>query len=1044
MNRLRGKKKNKDDAFPARPSIDTESSGPFRMFAKKKSQEEEEPKKVVDLTAALPPSDDFRTSLLMTGLSARFSMLREQDDPHSKLGKASDDSVLFPKRHSRLGDYGLAAALPDITEIESIKAPPFARVDSYVSSDDAASTNGSIMNRGKPSDGNNLFGGRQKIYKIPVGSTAKGGGMGGRALYDDDVAQSAFQRWRQAERERHSLERDRKDEPADAADPDYSRRRETSSTTSSAAARNSTAATSVASSQPASVKDWPVNQSSTTLERSVTRTRRLYEQGLSQDLHEQQSSALSRMDTLSRARQLGSRTPEPAPLVPSPTGMAFGERPQERRPIISKASAPNLRSFSPPTASSSTYTMSPPESTSKFSNKLDPKPNYGGNPPLSPPISESEDYPVLPIQPNDRGKATAMGVFQRPVQQYDESKYAQRQRQLQQGREMPSSDSNLVLGGTFRSASSSSSRRSEKTMASMEVAARKETHSTTFFDDSDDASVDNRSSIPSIPPHLTIDRPDDQDHPALRGAALPTPMSLSSLALSDETDSLADKPGELSPDQPLDSPTLGPNSGLSGLVRQHLRHDSVASSISGITDRDSMALPSSGGKPNRRREQADKVSPVSDGPRIREDGLAGNQDDFARHLADGARRVRERLTTYVETDAPSTPLNAANKDEGALRPNGLGILRSKSSRGSLRDRHDQEPGQSRLFKAQMPSSMSAGSSVSTHTSFASARDDGPGSSERLAGKESPSMNKDDSAPAGLKAFRQARRELQKMKELETRQRYQKSTGEMGHAEEGGTTHPAFLNRRPRDESANSNRSSECSRAASDSRERSGSEASTVMTSYMRGARQRNGSVTYDEYQGPYGGLGRSSPNNGLTGLAGWDIRPSTGTSMSPSQSTGAIDGTGRRSGPRGSSKAGSPNPQRHKMLHEGQPYRSAGLPSAAASTPNLHAAVAAAPPLPPINPRRKNGFGATMVRPAMEHASASHGSLSGGSEAYATAPTSEDEGFPKYRLGGRRATAGDGGRAKATSPPKLSARTMVSQVNMTRGGLPGGDCLSVA
>ncbi|RDA83041.1 hypothetical protein CP532_1457 [Ophiocordyceps camponoti-leonardi (nom. inval.)] len=1039
MNRLRGKKKNKDEAFPPRPSMDPESSGPFRMFAKKKSQEEEEPKKEVDLTAALPPSDDFRTSLLMTGLSARFSMLREQDDPHSKLGKASDDSVLFPKRHSRLGDYGLAAALPDITEIESIKARPFARVDSYVSSDDAASTNGSIMNRGKPSDGNNLFGGRQKIYKIPVGSTAKGGGMGGRALYDDDVAQSAFQRWRQAERERHSFERDRKDEPADA-DLDYSRRRETSSTTSSAAARNSTAATSVASSQPASVKDWSANQPSTTLERSVTRTRRLYEQCLSQDLHEQQSSALSRMDTLSRARQLGSRTPEPAPLVPSPTGIAFGERPQERRPIVSKASAPNLRSFSPPTASS-TYMMSPPESISKFSNKsTDPKPSYGGNPPLSPPISEAEDYPVLPIQPNDRGKATAMGVFQRPAQQYDESKYAQRQRQLQQGREVPS-DSNLLLGGTFRSASSSSSRRSEKTTASIEVAARKEKHNTTFFDDSDDASVDNRSSIPSIPPQLTIDRPDDQDHPALRGTALPTPMSLSSLALSDETDSLAEKPGELSPEMPLDSPTLGPNSGLSGLVRQHLRHDSVASSISGVTDRDSMAPPSSAGKPNRRREQADKVSPASDGPRIREDGLAGDQDDFARHLADGARRVRERLTTYVETDAPSTPLNAANsKDEGALRPNGLGILRSKSSRSSLRDRHDQEPGQSMLFKAQMPSSMSAGSSVSAHTSFASARDDGPGSGERLAGKESPSMNKEDGAPAGLKAFRQARRELQKMKELETRQRYEKSMAEVGYSEEGGATHPAFLSRRPRDESANSNRSSECSRAAPQSRERSGSEASTVMTSYSRGARQRNGSMTYDEYQGPHGGFGRSSPSNGLAGLgAGWDIRPSTGTGMSPSQSTGAIDGTGRRSGRGSSSKAGSPNPQRHKMLHEGQPYRSGGLPSAAVSTPNLHAvAAAAAPPLPPINPRRKNGFGATMVRPPLEHASASHGSLSGGSEAYATAPTSEDEGFPKYRLGGRRATAGDGGRAKATSPPQLSARTMVSQVNMTRGGLPGG------
>lgn len=78
------------------------------MFGKSKKSRDDDAEKPLDISAALPSSDDFRTSLLMTGLSARFSMLREQDDPNSKLGKASDDSVLF-RRQSRM-DYGFEEA----------------------------------------------------------------------------------------------------------------------------------------------------------------------------------------------------------------------------------------------------------------------------------------------------------------------------------------------------------------------------------------------------------------------------------------------------------------------------------------------------------------------------------------------------------------------------------------------------------------------------------------------------------------------------------------------------------------------------------------------------------------------------------------------------------------------------------------------------------------------------------------------------------------------------------------------------------------------
>lgn len=306
----------------------------------------------------------------MTGLSARFSMLREQDDPNTKIGKASDDSVLFPKRQSKM-DLASFHGLGDIAEVESIKAtPPFARMGSY-HSDDADSLKGSsVMSRAKPTEGNNLFGGRQKIYKIPASASSSrtvDGGMGGRALYDDDVAQSAFQKWRRAEKERE-LSHDEPDEsdahedqrnssteldPPRSESPtfsSYSQKRETSSTLSSvpSIARHSSAATSITSSQPApSLKDWqPPSAHNSGPERSVTRTRRLYETGFfNQDAQESGTGNLPRIDTLSRQRPFGTRTPE---LSQQPSSLTFADRLSGERKLLAKGSAPNLRSMSPP------------------------------------------------------------------------------------------------------------------------------------------------------------------------------------------------------------------------------------------------------------------------------------------------------------------------------------------------------------------------------------------------------------------------------------------------------------------------------------------------------------------------------------------------------------------------------------------------------------------------------------------------------------------------------------------------------------------------
>lgn len=1003
MNRFRSKKKEREDGAGPRPSMDSlPSSGPFRMFGKGKKSQDDDKNKELDFSTALPPSDDFRTSLLMTGLSARFSMLREQDDPSSKLGKASDDSVLFPKRQSRLMDFGLAHNLQDIVEVESIKNSYMGRLDSANDSDDGFNGNMSIMDRSRPNEGNNLFGGRQKIYKLGAG--AKGGATGGRAVYDDDVAQSSFQKWRQAERERFasSLDHDELEEPQ----PDYSRRRETSSTASSAlsAGRNSTAATSVNSQFGSSMKDShsPLPTSSSAfgnLERSVTRTRRLYEQGLTQELHDQQSSTLSRMDNLSRARSRPpARTPELTPPVPSPTASGFGDRFTDRRPMMSKSSAPNLRSFSPQNgASSRTNSIE----ASKRNTSQEKQPAFGGNPPLSPPISEAEDHPALPIQPNDRGKATAMGLFTRPTHQYDDSKFAQRQVQMQKGRETPTGRSQ-TSAGSLRSRSSSSTQRtsSDKYEAAptlKPIEAVQSRAGGSFFDDDDeDLSSSTNNIASSLGAHLSFTRPDDQDHPAFRKSALPTPLSLSSR--DSDTSSISDKPQtsaqQLKDETAEDSPTLGPPSGLSGMVRQHLRSTSVASSVYDTnTDEqenlqpyvdspptkngaafnnwqlndDELQTYSGAGTPNavaspekppqfRSRRQAPEPSYEKE----------EEKEDFARHLADGARRVREKLTSYADTDAeqpssipPPIPEEPA-KEQSSTKSNALGILRSKSSRGSLFDRNrdkDSFDGKS----AKVPKLPVSSTSPSLQKPA------------EAPAPSAPAAENKESVHAGLKAFRQARRELQKMKELEVQQR--NATGQKpdvtperpeGHRtiSHDHATSPPVYNPRHRDHSANGQRSRATSQAPSE-RDRSGSETS----------------------------------NNGY------------------GQAYGARRGVSQ-------TRAEDPFDQQYGRA------RSASQLAAASSTPNLNGSNSA-PPLPPINPRRKNVFGG-LSRRSEDAASLPSPRLTvnGGSD------TGSDVENPRQNL--RRITSDQGDQRHMHVPPPPSRRPPLPHANLSSNSMPGG------
>ncbi|KAL8681399.1 MAG: hypothetical protein Q9186_002474 [Xanthomendoza sp. 1 TL-2023] len=473
MNRFRSRKKSFHDASAEpsrRPSTESElpvlpifSSKTFRR--NKKNQPE--PKPQLDLSTALPPSDHFRTSLMMPNLSARFSMLREQDDPHSKIGKANDDSVLFPKRASRLDLIG-SAGLSGISEDASLRAPirpPFAssRTESYDSNNtDWTDDDRSMISRARPGEGNTMFGGRQKIYKIPVGASGSTKSFGnenapprrGKALYGDDLAVSTFPRTSDndidgndspdVDRDRDRQGRSSDERSSSPPSAKYNRNRETTSSTNSgpSAARTSTAATSIASQRSVygghAINGVPhavpqgTSQSQTT-ERTLPKSRRLYGQGLDQHMYDQQYSAMYRLESLHRQRT-NNASPS-ARLHESRSATSLNDRYQGSGPLYASN---GFRAGSPPPSG-------PRPSMGEFDLGLAPDqsesyPNraIGRSPPLSPPMSPKQDNSfVAALEPNDLGKATASGAFNKPSKQYNEQQYLERQLQLQQGRESP-------------------------------------------------------------------------------------------------------------------------------------------------------------------------------------------------------------------------------------------------------------------------------------------------------------------------------------------------------------------------------------------------------------------------------------------------------------------------------------------------------------------------------------------------------------------------------------------------------------------------------
>ncbi|EOA82951.1 uncharacterized protein SETTUDRAFT_156607 [Exserohilum turcica Et28A] len=632
---------------------DGAEEAPAGKKPKKGKKGQEEPKQEFDLNAALPKADDFRTSLILPGLSTRFSMLREQDDPSSLIGKASDDSVLQPKRQSRLHEFGFnPSGLGDIAEVSSLSSSvrPFAneRTNSFDSGSRDEDNSSSIMTRARPGEGNILFGGRQKIFVIS-NSNSKGTG---RTLYDDDVNMSAYQRLRQEEKERLRREAEDEDEFQHEDDGNHhsepsspsevSRKRETTSSTNSGPVntRTSTAATSIASqganSIPASSPALPPSSApmgSPDLSRSTTTTkRRLYDQGLDQQIQDQQSSAMSRLNSIQRARAPTGRSTPPAGMAHARSATNLHDR---------FARGPGFRSDSPNSFSG------PGMTRTNSSDATSPVLSRPQSPPLiSPVISEDSDAYSLnaALQPTDRGKATAMGAFNKPKEAFSEEQYAERLRQMNQDRQArespaPGSENPSARKPTLRERAEQEKRKRAASEAKEthkpESAAEPSpaTHAFSRFqaaasqmrtagaalasppsqqrekgqDDcakatflasatsSDDEQAEEEAPRPTATrpagsarrfdnlPVATGPAPPMFEHPALRARAPSDDQAqLSGFAAHTLSPSLR---ADLQPPKPsgLDSnaPTLGPNNGgLSGLIRQHLRNVSNVSNVS--------------------------------------------------------------------------------------------------------------------------------------------------------------------------------------------------------------------------------------------------------------------------------------------------------------------------------------------------------------------------------------------------------------------------------------------------------------------------------
>lgn len=439
----------------SRKAKDKENVDPFgqdsnaKMSRSQKRKNKNAPpptKPVFDLNNALPDTNDFRTSLLMPGLSARFSMLKEQDDPKTLIGKASDDSVLFPKRASRMNLFS-HNPLTDIAETESLHSipKPFAQAERSMSMSEggyASDDGGSIIGRSRPLEGNAFFGGKQKVYRVANGTATTSGK--GRYVYDDDAHSTLYPKQSKEDADkvdgsdgmmRRSEEADLVSSPMTA----FSKNRGTQSSTNSGPSgrRTSTAATSVATCESPLPRHNSGHNSS-----------KLASDGFEGTAVTRNTSADSRKNYNSASQPpVPSPSPRPNRLSQSKSAVNLNDKYSARGPVFATST---FRPASPSPAPQPTVTS---DDASK--NALMHARRYQTASPTNQFFDEEGDQVYSNnLQPNDRGKATAMGLFNRPRQQFDEQQFLQRQKQMHEGRASPlprNGDVDRVASPAFRS-----------------------------------------------------------------------------------------------------------------------------------------------------------------------------------------------------------------------------------------------------------------------------------------------------------------------------------------------------------------------------------------------------------------------------------------------------------------------------------------------------------------------------------------------------------------------------------------------------------------
>ncbi|KAI5287320.1 hypothetical protein KEM52_001646, partial [Ascosphaera acerosa] len=337
----------------------------------------------LEIANALPSPDDFRTSLLMSSLSARFSMLKEQDDPTSLLGKANDDSVLTPKRISRLDLFNTSyTGLADIV----VSSPQHESSTVYCSQAASASEELlgrlGIMDRPRPAESNSLFAGRQKYYKVPTKKAQL------PALADIPTSRT----------ELSPAEQTLQTTPPSPAQPPGEHIRKQHMT-----AESSLSDSSIASPNPCEAP-------------AVTATAHINQLGLSSPAHDVPPT----IPELSSARR--------ACKAPYDTNVSDADDISDLRDFPRPL---NLPRRSPSSANSIAYRLTR-NATVSCGRKMSPQRAISPTPPTA-----ADGTPlVAALKPEDRGKATALGLFNRPVNRgFNEAEYTRLQRQLHEGRQ---------------------------------------------------------------------------------------------------------------------------------------------------------------------------------------------------------------------------------------------------------------------------------------------------------------------------------------------------------------------------------------------------------------------------------------------------------------------------------------------------------------------------------------------------------------------------------------------------------------------------------